>query len=385
MHDAARMSSFDGLLRQLWVDRMERGGFFFYQLRRKELDADTKLTTPTTSPVDPPFCVQFNRHRGTRKRRGVHVSGVRMPFDLNSFNFLRVKLEEVLFMLPSALAPDLGAAGLTPVVSLLGRSPHLVVINASPIEELHVLFCPRTFDRLPQQLTPDTLEAALSFASLTRDPQLRMGFNSLGGAASVNHLHFHVYHLAHQLPIDVWPTRVLRQVRGGSLCELAGYPLPGLCFMLRADDGNGDSADDSTCSLGGKQSALPSPAVLSMLHACIGALQRHNIAHNIAVTHCGTRVNVWPRQIMLGVNQDGGLQGVGCMEMMGHFIAFDEASYDEITHQQCLAALDAVAVAPELFEVIKQETLASCDGNTSSPSSSDADAACPKPTQNAKL
>ena len=70
--------------------------------------------------------------------------------------------------------------------------------------------------------------------------------------------------------------------------------------------------------------------------------------------------------------------------MMGHFIAFDEALYDEITHQQCRAALDAVAVAPELFEVIKQETLASCDGDTS-PSSSDADAACPKPTQNAKL
>ena len=101
-----------------------------------------------------------------------------------------------------------------------------------------------------------------------------------------------------------------------------------------------------------------------MLHACVGALQRHNIAHNIAVTHCGSRVNVWPRQIMLGVNQDGGLQGVGCMEMMGHFIAFDKASYDEITHQQCRGALATVAVAPELFDMIKRETLESCDGDS---------------------
>ena len=51
------------------------------------------------------------------------------------------------------------------------------------------------------------------------------------------------------------------------------------------------------------------------------------------------------------------------MEMMGHFIAFDKASYDEITHQQCRGALDTVAVAPELFDMIKRETLESCDGD----------------------
>ena len=63
----------DALLRQLWADRMERGGFFFYQLRRNELDADTKLTCPSDAK-DLPFCVQFNRQRGTRKRRGVYVA-----------------------------------------------------------------------------------------------------------------------------------------------------------------------------------------------------------------------------------------------------------------------------------------------------------------------
>eukprot|EP00937_MAST-01D_sp_MAST-1D-sp2_P002886 g2886.t1 len=376
----------DTQLRELWLDRMRRGSFFFYQLRRQELDADTRVlqgfasASAETTGVELPFCVQFNRQRGTRKRRGVHVTDVRMPFDPNRFNFLQVKLEEVLFMLPNTASQDLGG-GLTPVVSMSGLSPHLVVINASPIEEMHVLFCPRTFDRLPQQLTPDTLDAALAFAALSREPYLRMGFNSLGAGASVNHLHLHMYHLGRELPVEACGTRTLLHLgpHGGSVQELVGYPIPGLCFALRLR-GDGPRAPAPAPAPVPESEPEPEPqsaaatttsrpysspyssqytwySALDALHAYVGALQRHGVAHNVAITHNGRKVFVFPRQMQQGVNQQGGLQDVGCMEMMGHFIAFDETSYSNITHARCVNALRAVAVPPALFNTLKREAL----------------------------
>jgi hypothetical protein len=381
------MFAHDQLLRKLWLDRMERGGFFFYQLRRAELDRDTRSTVAPAGQR--PFCVQFNRHRGTEKRRGVAVTSVRMPFDSAQFNFLRVKLEEVLFILPpSAGATGAGAAAagaMTAMVSLQGQSPHLVVINASPIEQMHVLFCPRTFDRLPQQLTPDAVEAALSFASLSRDLNLRMGFNSLGAAASVNHLHFHMYRLAAELPLEACETRALRSLQGGVFSELVGYPIPGFCFHFSAFDapaaasgggggGGGGGSSSSSSSSSSEEAARGAAAaaaaarplgrvgteltLLQLLHRCVAALQAHEVAHNLCITHNGRNVFVFPRALALGVNQQGGLQDVGCMEMSGHFIAFDQRSFESATHARCADALAAVAAPVEMYEAIKRDTLA---------------------------
>eukprot|EP00201_Polytomella_parva_P005858 CAMPEP_0175084736 /NCGR_PEP_ID=MMETSP0052_2-20121109/28240_1 /TAXON_ID=51329 ORGANISM="Polytomella parva, Strain SAG 63-3" /NCGR_SAMPLE_ID=MMETSP0052_2 /ASSEMBLY_ACC=CAM_ASM_000194 /LENGTH=754 /DNA_ID=CAMNT_0016356603 /DNA_START=159 /DNA_END=2421 /DNA_ORIENTATION=- len=74
-------------------------------------------------------------------------------------------------------------------------SPNLVLLNVSPIEFGHVLLVPRVLDRLPQRLTKDTLRSALRFAVASGNPRFRVGFNSLGGYATVNHLHFQAYFL----------------------------------------------------------------------------------------------------------------------------------------------------------------------------------------------
>lgn len=72
------------------------------------------------------------------------------------------------------------------------RSPNLVLINVSPIEYGHVLLCPRVLDCLPQNLDPSTARLALHFALEVGSPYLRVGFNSLGAFATINHLHFQV-------------------------------------------------------------------------------------------------------------------------------------------------------------------------------------------------
>lgn len=96
---------------------------------------------------------------------------------------------EVLFAFEPALP------GVEPTFEESGkatRSPNLVLINVSPIEYGHVLLCPRVLDCLPQNIDPSTTRLALHFALEVGNPYLRVGFNSLGAFATINHLHFQV-------------------------------------------------------------------------------------------------------------------------------------------------------------------------------------------------
>lgn len=62
----------------------------------------------------------------------------------------------------------------------------------SPIEYGHVLLIPRVLDCLPQRIDRDSFTMALHFAGEVADPFFRVGYNSLGGFATINHLHFQV-------------------------------------------------------------------------------------------------------------------------------------------------------------------------------------------------
>lgn len=166
------------------------------------------------------------------------------------------------------LAPTTGddwPSMMTPVFSLQGESPHLVIINASPIEEMHVLFCPRCFDRLPQQLTPDTVESAVAFAALTTDRQLRMGFNSLHAAASVNHLHFHLYKLPFEVPLEAASTSLITRLRDGTFGKLTNYPINGLVFQWPRE----------------KSNLLRCRDTMRLLHSSVEVLQQRSIPHNM--------------------------------------------------------------------------------------------------------
>lgn len=66
------------------------------------------------------------------------------------------------------------------------------MINVSPIEYGHVLLVPHALDCLPQAMTSSTLMQALHFAREADNPYFRVGYNSLGAYATINHLHFQV-------------------------------------------------------------------------------------------------------------------------------------------------------------------------------------------------
>lgn len=65
--------------------------------------------------------------------------------------------------------------------------------QVSPIEYGHVLLIPKVLECLPQRIDRDSLLLALQMAAEAANPYFRLGYNSLGAFATINHLHFQVF------------------------------------------------------------------------------------------------------------------------------------------------------------------------------------------------
>ncbi|XP_074296551.1 GDP-L-galactose phosphorylase 1-like [Silene latifolia] len=171
----------DSLLLGEWEDRMERGLF-----RYDVTACETKVI-----PGDYGFIAQLNEGRHLKKRpTEFQVDKVLQPFDGNKFNFTKVGQEEVLFQFE---ASEDGDAQFIPNALIdVENFPSVVAINVSPIEYGHVLLIPRIFECLPQRIDFDNFLLALYMAVEAGSPYFRLGYNSLGAFATINHLHFQV-------------------------------------------------------------------------------------------------------------------------------------------------------------------------------------------------
>jgi len=65
-------------------------------------------------------------------------------------------------------------------------------MQVSLIEYGHVLLMPIVLDCVPQRIDHDSLLLALHLAAEVDNPSFRLGYNSLGAFATINHLHFQV-------------------------------------------------------------------------------------------------------------------------------------------------------------------------------------------------
>lgn len=65
-------------------------------------------------------------------------------------------------------------------------------LQVSPIEYGHVLLIPRVLECLPQRIDRESFLLALHMAAEAGNPYFRLGYNSLGAFATINHLHFQV-------------------------------------------------------------------------------------------------------------------------------------------------------------------------------------------------
>lgn len=79
---------------------------------------------------------------------------------------------------------------------LLWQHLWIVLLQVSPIGYAHVLLIPRVLDYLPQRLDNKSFLLALYMAREAKSPYFRVGYNSLGAFATINHLHFQVVNLS---------------------------------------------------------------------------------------------------------------------------------------------------------------------------------------------
>ncbi|XP_010953384.2 GDP-D-glucose phosphorylase 1 [Camelus bactrianus] len=327
--DTLPLSRFDSALCSAWRQRMELG---LFRYRLGELQT-------RTLPGAVGFVAQLNVERGVQRRRPQNIRSVRQAFDPEQFNFNKIRPGEVLFHLHRE--PDLPG--------VLQQEDILVVINVSPLEWGHVLLVPEPARGLPQRLLPGALRAGVEAVLLSSHPGFRVGFNSLGGLASVNHLHLHGYYLAHRLPVEGAPSKPLDP--GGRLHLLQALPAPGFLFY--------------TSSPGPDLEAL-----ISRVCRATDYLTDHEIAHNLFVTRggppgktssssalTGVRVILWARKPSFGV-KEGEAFNVALCELAGHLPVKMSQDFSSLTEAAALALIRDCLLPPAQAEEVQAALVA---------------------------
>ncbi|XP_067411511.1 GDP-D-glucose phosphorylase 1 isoform X2 [Emydura macquarii macquarii] len=327
------LSRFDNALQSGWEERMKLG-LFRYHLG----ELQTRII-----PGNARFVAQLNIQRGLERRRPQDIQSVRQRFDPQQFHFNKIKPGEILFRMtrgPTHHPPTSGcfqSQGDPSEPKLPGTPDYvLVVINVSPLEFGHVLFIPDPALCLPQILTQELLQFGLESALLSAHPGFRVGFNSLGAFASVNHLHLHGFYLDWELLIETAP--------GEPLCPtlnfhfLQGVPAPG--FLFYSDGGDLGALAHNICRV-------------------TDYLVDKEIAHNVFVTRgtapgepthsearSGIRVVIWARKSCFGTKEEAAFNVALC-EMAGHLPIKTAQDFQNLTETSAIHIIQRYLL-PEL-------------------------------------
>ncbi|KAK3409444.1 hypothetical protein EUGRSUZ_J01575 [Eucalyptus grandis] len=322
------------LLLGQWKNRMNRGLFRY----------DVTTCKTKVIPSDYGFIVQLNEGRHLKKRpTEFRVDQVLQDFDEKKFNFTKVGHEEVLFMFEQS---DDCYSHFFPSAPAIFKptSPNVVAINVSPsIQYGHILLIPRVLDCLPQRIDHMSFFLALSLAKEAADPFFRVGYNSLGTFATINHLHFQAYYLASPFPVEKVPTlRVMTstsmQRNGVVVSQLLKFPVRSLVFEGR------DTLWDLSSAIA---------------NSCI-RLQHNNIPFNVLIADCGKRVFLFPqcyakKQARGEVSQELLETQVNpaIWEIGGHIVLKRRKNFENATEDYAWRLLAEVSLSEESFREVK--------------------------------
>lgn len=301
------LSKFDENLHTLWKDRMN-SGLFRYRLG----DVTTRII-----PGRYGYVAQLNVKRATQKRKPQEIQSVQQEFNATKFNFNNVSPEEIIF--------EMMKEGDVNEKRQDEPGKMVVLINVSPLEFGHCVFVPDPSLCFPQVLTKFAIQTSIESILLSSDPGFRMGFNSLGAFASVNHLHLHGYYLKHELQIESKLTQPLLPEKG-----FYRFPdFPGGFLFYTESDGVVDISR-TICDV-------------------TDFLLDNNVAHNVFLTRghppCdqaqseesrqlrnGVRVVVWPRTPCFGAKEPSAFNIALC-EMAGHLPFKNKTDYEVATEE----------------------------------------------------
>lgn len=306
-------ATFDITIQTGWTDRMERG-----LLRYHLGDLQTRIL-----PGPCGFVAQLNIQRGTERRKPQEILSIQQEFNSSQFNFNQINPDEVLFYMMKDTEGS--SAARDNDTHVCGPCKMVVLVNVSPLEFGHCLFVPEPSLCLPQVLTRFSIQVAIESVLLSSDPDFRVGFNSLGAFASVNHLHLHGYYLNHQLHIESMPVKPVLPEKG--FYTLLDFPAG---FLFYTESEEVEKVAEAVCQV-------------------TDFLVNSNIAHNLLLTRgcppsdrmqserdCslrkGVRVAVWPRVSCFGAKEESALNVALC-ELAGHLPFKNKTDYENASEK----------------------------------------------------
>ncbi|BFF97384.1 GDP-D-glucose phosphorylase 1 [Drosophila madeirensis] len=196
-------------LKVRWEQLHEIPGIFAYHLQK---------TRPNrVLPGECKFYAELNPDRTLKRRIPQTIENLNPTFKPKQFNFNKVDALEVMMTIDDVDKTDVQ-----------------MIINRSPLTRFHTVVCPDVKNNLVQRITAHSLKFCINFMRGLDDMDIRMGYNSPGALASVNHLHFHLLHL----PQDLYINQVeLEELAGGYVYRLSkSMPTEAICVIFEAND-----------------------------------------------------------------------------------------------------------------------------------------------------
>lgn len=340
-------------------------------------------------------------------------------FNASGFHFLRIDPRKECVCTLGATAAvaegdpldenlDVAAAVWHPhVAGDIPSGAHFLVVNVSPLWEGHCLFVPSPGRLLPQVLTRQALATALSLLAAVPARDFRVGFNSLGGWASVSelnrlsralstrgvvacpfvrqflrlatpfradHLHFHVGFMTKTFPGGGFPIEEsnLRELASASVpapAEASGgpglrlsvatttdWPLPTIVFCAQNESGVDDTDADPPLW----QRRVLSAVASTLIDAALAG----NTAHNVLFAARGRRVYVILRALQpeRGGGPAEGAMAVALAECCGLAVTYSDAACDAMDATEFARLLAAAALPGPDQERLEKVAIAAVRG-----------------------
>ncbi|XP_072998502.1 GDP-L-galactose phosphorylase 1-like [Typha latifolia] len=321
----------DRLLKE-WEERRMRG-LFHHDINACE----TKIL-----PGEHNFIATLVEGRDLKKRpTEFRMNEVIQPFDDRKFNFTKVKQDELIFRFEESENGEAKYFENNPMD--VSASPNIVAINVSPTGYGHVLLIPRLLDCLPQRIDRESFLLAVYMTREAGNPYFRMGYNSLGGFATINHLHFQGYLLEVSFPIEKAPTQRIATLGSSiSIFQLMQYPIRGLVF-------------EGGIALQDLSDAVSSVCIL---------LQENDRPYNVLISESGKRIflllQCYAKKQALGEVSQELLETrlyPAAWELSGHLVFKRREDYAKASEQSICKFLVEAALSKEQFEGVKQQIL----------------------------
>lgn len=326
-------SKFDTLIRDGWTDRMNRG-LFRYHLGNLE----TRIL-----PGPNGYVAQLNIQRGIERRKPQEIVSIQQEFNPSQFNFNKINADEIICEMMKEASGEVDG----PDVQLAQLCRTVVMINVSPLEFGHCLFVPAPTLCLPQILTRTAVQVGIESVLLSSDPGFRVGFNSLGAFASVNHLHLHGYYLDHELKIESNLVKPL--IPEKNFFRIQDFPAG---FLFYAESDEVESAARTICEVTDFFVGENIAHNLFMTRGCPPTAQRESAKERRL--RRGVRIAVWPRMSCFGAKEESAFNVALC-ELAGHLPFKNKKDFECTTEREVITIVQKYLLPDDKFHRLEEQ------------------------------